>query len=143
LEVVVGCLLRFSQQHADLNGANINDRALWRDRDQFVRRLRLIRTPYINFVGMFTVGVELQVPVKILKLIRALKPLRRLSLLRRGFSSAFFGPNVAFILPQHHILCYCCSSAAKNGLAISSAPDVGDTIVTAVPRHTCTVQATP
>lgn len=32
---------------------------------------------------------------------------------------------------------YCCSSAAKNGLAISSAPVVGDTMVTAVPRQTC------
>lgn len=31
---------------------------------------------------------------------------------------------------------YCCSSAAKNGLAISSAPVVGDTMVTAVPRQT-------
>lgn len=30
-----------------------------------------------------------------------------------------------------------CSSAATKGLAISSAPVVGDTMVTAVPRHTC------
>lgn len=137
LEMVNGCLLRLSQQHADQTGAN--ERALWRDREQFVRRRRFERKPYINVVAMFTVGVELQVPVKIC--VSNFKPLPPLSLLRRRLYSACVGPNITFILPQHHILCYCCSSAAKNGLAISSAPDVGDTIVTAVPRHTCTAQS--
>jgi hypothetical protein len=44
--------------------------------------------------------------------------------------------NVTALSSMLHVR-HCSSAACMNGLAISSAPAVGATMVTAVPRHTC------